>query len=497
MRSATSSVCANIRIQLLFFVIWMLFTSTAYAVPYHGDTFLYSQPDGSTFQIRLYGDEFYAVAETLDGYTVVRDLQSGMFCYARLANDGDSFVSTGVPVVVGSVAPAGVSKGIRISRSTMSAQSRVAREKFGVDDRGLLLPALESVLRPNVTTAEDGIQLGPPSGTTVDTHVGLVLLARFPDRSHDVVINQAQVDAYCNDPNYSEFANATSAFGYFYIQSDGKLRYNSIVTAYFTAANNRNYYTDNAIAFGTRAKELINEGLQVLKNQGFDFTKCDGDSNSVLDGVNLFYAGGLVNSWSEGLWPHKWSSSWVGLSGEGVSTSFQYQITNMGMSLSIGTYCHENGHMLCGFPDLYSYNGNAAEIGAYSLMSSSGSTHPVNVDAYLKIHAGWADVVDINAASHLRGAVQVESNRFYRFRNPAESREYFLLSMRTDSGYEGVYGGAASAVNPSNGLVIWHAREHGSNTYSSIFSADSPSVAYTTPYELVVVEANPSSATTP
>ncbi len=52
---------------------------------------------------------------------------------------------------------------------------------------------------------------------------------------------------------------------------------------------------------------------------------------------------------SEGLWPHKWSSSWSGLTGEGVSTSFQYQITNMGSELSLATFCHENGHMICSF----------------------------------------------------------------------------------------------------------------------------------------------------
>lgn len=45
--------------------------------------------------------------------------------------------------------------------------------------------------------------------------------------------------------------------------------------------------------------------------------------------------------------------------------------------------------------------------------------------------------------------------------------------------------------------MIWHAREKGSNTYSSVFSADSPSTNYSTPYELMVVEANPNSNLTP
>ena len=30
---------------------------------------------------------------------------------------------------------------------------------------------------------------------------------------------------------------------------------------------------------------------------------------------------------------------------------------------STGTFCHENGHMLCGYPDLHDYGGNSGECG--------------------------------------------------------------------------------------------------------------------------------------
>ena len=35
-----------------------------------------------------------------------------------------------------------------------------------------------------------------------------------------------------------------------------------------------------------------------------------------------------------------------------------YLLTSLGRSagdLSIGTFCHENGHLLCRFPDMYDY----------------------------------------------------------------------------------------------------------------------------------------------
>ncbi len=498
---------------LLLLPLCLLTVELAHSRPYHGEMLTFYQPDGQEFPVRLFGDEYYVVVETLDGYTLTKDITTGFYCYAQPAPDGMSFLSTGIKA--GDTLPPGMTleKNSRLFRSAVRLKSETAREKIGVDSKGRLLPAQHLRFHPQdfgyerwipeleqeaaaLDALPKSVQPAPPSGSTTGTRIGLVLLAQFPDRAGDVTISQSQVDAFANDPSYTAFNNATSVYGYFNIQSNGKLLYNCIVTAYFTAKNNRGYYTDSSISFGTRAKELINEGLAILQEDGFDFTKADGNSDGVLDGVNLFYAGSRVNNWSEGLWPHKWRSSWTELSGTGVSTSFQYQITNIGSSLSLGTFCHENGHMICDFPDLYSYDGNAANIGAYSLMHTSGSTHPRNVDAYLKIHAGWSTVIDVTSDSHLRGTVEVDKNTFYRFRNPDESREYFLLSLRADSGYEGVYGGSTFATNPTDGLVIYHAREHGSNTYSSIFSADSP-VDYSTPYELMVVEANPRPFATP
>lgn len=456
------------------------------AEPYEGKLVQYRQPDGTTFDVRLWGDEFFAYQETEEGYLVVRDPQSKQFCYARVTADEDNIVSTSVRV--GQRPPPGLARKQRLAPGKAFAKSRKLRDLMGVDERGRPKPLQGG----NLPVAPPR----PPSFTTTGQRVGLVLLASFPDRPQDVTITRSQVDAYCNEPDYTGFSNATSVYGYFLKQSNGTLQYNCIVTAYFTAANNRSYYTDPAVSYGTRARELIREGLAVLDAAGFDFTECDADGNGVIDGVNCFYAGSRVNAWAEGLWPHKSSTSWSGFTAHGLSTGFQYQITNIGNALSLGTFCHENGHMLCGFPDLYSYNGNAARIANYSLMASSGSKHPVNVDAYLKLHAGWADVVDLDSSSHQWCAVQVDRNYFYRYRNPAESREYFLIELRDNTGYEGPYAFGGS-VNPTAGVVVYHARENGRNTYSSIFTSLNPTNVYSTPYELMVVEANPAASVTP
>lgn len=481
------------------------------AAPYFGESFTYRQPDGEEFEVRLFGDEFFAYQETADGYLVIRDLQSGFFCYAKVTPDGAGMVSTGVRV--GQAKPAGLDPKQRLGKGMAMMQSLGNRNRLGVDEKGRsnpgkkLVPANEGEIMnvPSDGTstqpapapgdeADPGTpQPAPPSSTTLNNRVGLVLLASFPDRPGDVTKTVADIDNYCNAETYTTGGNATSIYGYFKIQSNGKLTYKNTVTAWFTAANPRSYYTDNTITYGARARDLIKEGLAALKAQGFDFTQCDGNNDGKLDGVNLFYAGARVNAWSEGLWPHQSGTSWTGLSGTGLtSTSFLYQITDMPATLTIGTFCHENGHMICDYPDLYSYDGNAANIGAFSLMATSGSTHPRHVDPYLKIHSGWADVVDLTSASHRLCAVQQDRNFFYRYRNPARSQEYFLFEVRGNAGYEGPWGGATS-TNPANGLVVYHALETGSNTDSTIFTADAVT-NYTKPYELLVVEATPNTA---
>ena len=61
-----------------------------------GETRSMAQRDGPDVDVVVFGDEFYARYETVDGYSVVYDEQRGRFCYAVLAEG--AFVSSGVPI---------------------------------------------------------------------------------------------------------------------------------------------------------------------------------------------------------------------------------------------------------------------------------------------------------------------------------------------------------------------------------------------------------------
>src|SRR4051812_45352052 len=67
-------------------------------VPYDGQEFTFRNPDDTELRVRAWGNQFAAAFETLDGYTVVQDPESGFFEYADVAADGTALVASGVRV---------------------------------------------------------------------------------------------------------------------------------------------------------------------------------------------------------------------------------------------------------------------------------------------------------------------------------------------------------------------------------------------------------------
>ncbi len=135
----------------------------------------------------------------------------------------------------------------------------------------------------------------------------------------------------------------------------------------------------------------------------------------------------------------------------------RYQISNMGSSLRLGTFCHENGHMLMGWPDLYDYDGDSSGVGTFCVMCSIGpGTNPIEPCAYMKYTAGWATLY---APTGYQNGLSVSSdgNVVYKFDHPTLSNEYYLIENRRRSGRD--------AAIPDHGLAIWHVDEYGNNSW--------------------------------
>jgi hypothetical protein len=180
-----------------------------------------------------------------------------------------------------------------------------------------------------------------------------------------------------------------------------------------------------------------------------------------------------VNNWAKGLWPHSFhlQTPYALAPGKRV---FDYQITDMTDELSLGTFCHENGHMICDFPDLYDYGYESAGIGAYCLMCAGPNVdekNPPHVNAYLKYKAGWA-VGMTPISANLAGQSVAGSNKFYYHRK--SPTEYYVIENRQQAGRD--------TALPGAGLAIWRVDELGDNQNEEMTAAQH--------YECALVQAD-------
>jgi M6 family metalloprotease-like protein len=424
------------------------------SAPFYGEEFTFLQPDGTEFRVRGWGDQHNARFETLDGLPVAQNPATGFYEYATVSGGGDEVHLTGAR------ADARPPRGARLP--TRLASHRAAAKVRAQMSSGLPHGTTrweerrhqsKMALR-HAMVGSPGIAPAPPQRRTVGTYVGLCLLVQFPDVPG--TIPQEEVEAFCNRQGYTGFGNNGSVYDYFLENSLGKLQYTNVVAPYYTAKHPRAYYTDETIAQPTRAWELISEALDSLKAQGFDFSLLTVDNQGYVYALNVFYAGRRVNNWAKGLWPHAFhlQNPYPLMVGK---MAYDYQITDMGNELTLGTFCHENGHMICDFPDLYDYGSDSEGVGIYCLMCAGGAVggankNPTHVGAYLKHAAGWAG--SVTRLTHgMTATATAGRNEF--FIHAKNQTEYFIIENRYREGRD--------QHLTDSGLAIWHVDHLGSN----------------------------------
>ena len=283
-------------------------------------------------------------------------------------------------------------------------------------------------------------------------------------------VAQAEIINFCNGDAYTGYGNNGSVKNYYLDNSKNQLTYSNVVTIYIRAPQPKTYYNNTATDCGTEGRLLITEAVNAMKalpNYMTDilpmFSGLTVDGSSQVLACNVFFAGANSGVWSYGLWPHSWVLASSIALGNGKSV-YKYQITNIGTSLELGTFCHENGHMLCGFPDIYDYGKDSkGGAGSFCLMDYGGSGgNPVQICAYLKRAAGWAAITELTSSSNFTASVSssgTDFNKFYRYAKPGVPTEYFLVENRQNIGRD--------ANLPASGIAIWHIDELGNKDNQS------------------------------
>jgi M6 family metalloprotease-like protein len=298
--------------------------------------------------------------------------------------------------------------------------------------------------------------------------VGLCIPVKFSNVPEMTSVDQ--IRRFLNSPHESVCGNNGSVHRYFLDNSLGKCRYTNVVAEWYTAQNPFEYYDDPYVSFGIRAQELVQEALEWLRMSSFDFSNLTYTDCQIARSITILYAGSSRNVATKGLWSHQDElANCVRLGPAGLAR--KYAVIGAGDAdceqgrLQLGPFCHEVGHLLCSFPDLYDLDAEiivqSHGVGDYCLMGHGGSRgsvlarNPVNLSAYMKLFAGWAiEMKDLATAPgpHMASA---DRNEFFYYSK--SDSEYFLIENRQKSGRD--------AELPSSGLAIWHIDHNGSNRY--------------------------------
>ena len=411
-----------------------------------GERLLFPQEAGPVVQLVVWGDEFYARRETASGYTVVYDRDLGLYCYAQLVQG--YFASTRVPIV--KPPPPAVPP-------HLNEWPVIRRGRMAVRGRALMPP----------TTVPAGVELtfGPAGGLLPGRRLsrgtvrGLTVLVQFPDQTSSVTTGQ--VEALLNQDGYALDGNRGSVRDFWLRMSNGKLDYSNDVVGPVTLSRPMSSYfvpEDTPAPAAT----LIGEALDLALAGGVDLHDYDSRHEGIVDALSFMYAG--LTIYQMPFWPH--NSVYQRTFPGGVRTYF-YTITSMGRSrvdLSIGTFCHEAGHLLCRFPDLYDYGQrdgdleNSSGLGRFCVMSSGnhlgGGREPSALCAFLRDLVGWPDeVVTLNGPGTFEAA-HGDYARVLKYETGLPN-EYFLVENRSQLDTD--------AQLPDAGLAVYHCDTLGSN----------------------------------
>jgi M6 family metalloprotease-like protein len=353
-------------------------------MPANQRVWTFTQPDGSTFQAVLKGDEFYAYHETPEGQEITQNLKTGVWEYAVFGADGD-------------LKPSGIRVGDPIPKT-------LDREKDAVS----YLKTVERLVDEKAGKMLKDFRKYEKVSTT-GTFTGVILLANFSDTS--VTYASPTFTSLFNTTGYNSNGALGSFKDYYYEASYGNLTLSTTVYGWFTLPNNRNYYGGNTGGAGTdqRPQQMILDAIGQA-NPTVNFASFDADSDGWIDFFGVIHQGQgeeQTGAPADAIWSHRSSLASAttvdGIKIQDYHTEPELYYTNL---TTIGVICHESGHFF-GLPDLYDVDGSSEGIGHWGLMGSGGwcgpsnnGAKPCHFCAWSKLALGWVTPTDITATQN-------------------------------------------------------------------------------------------------
>lgn len=408
----------------------------------------FKQPDGTSVDLKLFGNEYYMRAEGLDGYTVVRDTKTKWICYAKLSKDNSELISTGVSY-----------KGVQNNAATLKTSMPFAQHlNISADAQKNTIKKNKAALGATKTDAstnkliDNGVDqsiASTPVHTVAGNIKGLCIVIDFSDEVGTLPISE--FDDFCNNLNYSNFGNNGSLRTFYSDVSGGLVDYENVVYGYYRAPLTFAQY--DAMPYAQGAQQILGQALAWIDAQGFDFSTLSINPDGSIMAINMMYTG-YPPDWAQGMWFHK--GNYTSFIADGVHSN-DYNCSPANDPLELAVVAHENGHMIGKWPDTYKYDnlhGNDG-LGTFDLMCYYGDHfNPVPPNPLFRSNVGWGRVEDVTFYNGIN-IDTANSRTCFKYRNLNDTNEFFLLESRLKTG-------RSSAID-DEGLTIWHIDRNGDN----------------------------------
>jgi len=430
----------NMRKQFLFlcsFIILIANNHSAYGVIAYPFPIEIIQPDGTKITIITKGDEHLKWAQTIDGYSIMRNSR-GIYEYTMLSGTMDMI-------------PSGI-QAKNVPERSSSDILFLSNTKKGLTYSKSQVGIMKSISR---MYQMNKLKSFPTSGS----RKLICIMIGFTDKAFTKT--KADFENLFNQVGYSVDGATGSVFDYYKENSYNQLNLAVTVAGPFTAAHNMAYYGANDTSgIDVNPEALVTEAV-TLADPSVNYADFDNDNDGTVDGVYVIYAGygEEAGASANTIWAHTSSIPPLTLDGKTVSdyacSSELRGVSGTGLT-RIGVICHEFGHIL-GTMDFYdtnfTTNGSYDGTGDWDIMGegswNNNGTTPAHHNPYTKIFVyGWATTKTFTSGANITlNNAEQNSNSFYLI-NTTTSNEYFLLENRQKQKFD--------SYIPGHGMIIYH-----------------------------------------